>query len=359
MDTQQLNSKDGERGMIMILMAIAIVALIGAGSLAVDIGSALVTKSELQNVADASALAGTRQLAEHYEGCPQEISKTLGSTGCTPPGEQPPLTGIPAKAIEYASKNKAGGISISVANSGDVCLGHYIGGMSCPDLDKVRMVRVTSRRDGTSNGVLPTRLATVLGINNISVRATTSAALTPIGKLQGGQGGFPIAISKMWFDTHVCGAGDPIVLFPTDSTSCASWHTFDSKPSNAAKLRNQVDGIKNGTYSSPVTIAGKTFYEFIGGNAETACSNLRDLYMAKKVGAIMEANIPVYEGGCENANQAKLIIGFVKAQVKGVKCAPSPELQVTVECGIVGEEVGEGGGANDYGLLASSPSVVD
>lgn len=355
METENLNPKNGERGMILVLMATAIVALVAVGAFAVDIGSALVTKAELQNVADASALAATRELSEHYQKCPSDISGNLGDDKCG----QGPIVKIEGEAESYAGKNYAGGVSIDVSNEGDVCLGHYLGGVTCPDLNKVRMVRVTGRRDGTANGVLPTNLATVVGINDISVRASSAAALTPVGKLKGGKSEFPIAISKTWFDSHSCGQYDPIVLFPTSPDSCASWHTFDSKPSNAAKLRNQVDGIKNGTFSSPETIAGQTYYEFIGGNAETACSNLRDLYMAKKVGSIMEANIPVYDGACENANQAKLIIGFVKAHIKGVKCAPGPELQVTVECGILGGDIAEGGGGYDFGVLIDSPSIVD
>lgn len=355
MKTERFNPKNGERGMIAILMAVAIVALIGVGSLAVDIGSALVTKSELQNVADASALSATRALAEHYKKCPDDISGYLSSDKCG----LGPVIKIQAMAEKYASANTAAGVGISVATAGDVCFGHYLDGVTCPDLNKVRMVQVTSRRDGTANGVLPTKLATVLGITEISVRATTAAALTPVGKLKAGKGDFPIAISETWFDSHNCGSPDPIVLFPTSPTSCASWHTFDSHPANAAKLRRQIDGLTAGTYSSPETIAGQTYYQFIGGNAETACSNLRNLYIAKKVGAIMETNISVYEGGCENANQAMKIIGFVRAQVKGVKCAPQPELDVTVECGVVGEEIGQGNGEYDFGLLISSPKLVD
>jgi hypothetical protein len=45
------SARKGERGRIRVAIAIG---LIGAGSLAIDIGSALVTNSSLQNVADAA-----------------------------------------------------------------------------------------------------------------------------------------------------------------------------------------------------------------------------------------------------------------------------------------------------------------
>ncbi|MFN2377412.1 MAG: pilus assembly protein TadG-related protein [Candidatus Binatia bacterium] len=355
MDKNISVERNDERGAVMLLLAVALVGLIGVASLAVDIGMALVTKSELQNVADASTLAGTRELAEYYEKWPDCISQNL--TTCNP------ATGaglVRTKAKQYAALNKAGGVNI-VVDDADVCLGNYTinsGAINCPDMDKVRLARVTARRDGTSNGVLPTQLATVLGINTMSVRTTTAAALTPIGTMKTGTGDFPIGISTTWFDTHNCGNPDPITLFPTSDTSCAGWHTFTTSPSNASRIRNQVDGIRAGTFKSPVTIAGQTKYDFLGGNAETACSNLRDLYLAKKKGNIMEANIPVYQGGCENVKGLTLIVGFAKAHIYDVKCAPKPELQVTVECGVVGEEIGTGGGANDFGFLSKVPSMV-
>jgi hypothetical protein len=56
------SARKGERGAIKIQMAIAVIGLIGAGSLAIDIGSALHTSSYLQNVADASCLANTEHV---------------------------------------------------------------------------------------------------------------------------------------------------------------------------------------------------------------------------------------------------------------------------------------------------------
>lgn len=356
MDKKISVERNDERGAVMLLLAVALVGLIGVASLAVDIGMALVTKSELQNVADAATLAGARELAEFYKSKPDCISKNLSSdTNCSSA-----VTKVREKAKDYAELNKAGGVNI-VVDDADICLGHYSmsdGAITCPDMNKVRLAQITARRDGTTNGVMPTQLATVLGINTMAVRTTTAAALTPLGSLKTGKGDFPIAISTTWFDTHSCGNYDPIVLFPTSDSSCAGWHTFTEKPASASRLGAIVNGMISGGFQSPETIAGQTYYNFIGGNVESRCSNLLNLYNAKKKGAIMEARIPVYEGACENVNQAKKIVGFAKAHIKGIKCAPQPELQVTVECGVYGEEIGQGGGPNDYGSLSSIPSMV-
>src|SRR5690349_21309064 len=111
MEEARSAKREGEKGMIIILMAIAIVGLIGAGSLAIDIGSALVTKAELQNVADAASLASTRELAMLYKEKFASNSSfayknyTLSSTE---------KVRVQNKGIAFAAANKAGGMNIVV-----------------------------------------------------------------------------------------------------------------------------------------------------------------------------------------------------------------------------------------------------
>ena len=52
----------GQRGMILLALALALVALMGIGALAVDIGRMYVAKNELQTYVDSAALAATLQL---------------------------------------------------------------------------------------------------------------------------------------------------------------------------------------------------------------------------------------------------------------------------------------------------------
>ena len=51
-----------ERGAVAIMVALALVALIGFVGLALDLGKLYVVKSELQNSADSCALAAAREL---------------------------------------------------------------------------------------------------------------------------------------------------------------------------------------------------------------------------------------------------------------------------------------------------------
>src|SRR5436309_1131060 len=59
------------RGAVAVMVAVVLVVLLSFGALALDISNAMIARNELQNVADASALAGARQLGVIYQGLPQ------------------------------------------------------------------------------------------------------------------------------------------------------------------------------------------------------------------------------------------------------------------------------------------------
>ena len=56
-----------EKGVTLVFVALLIVVFISIAALAVDIGYLMVSKNELQNAADASALASTRELGSIYQ----------------------------------------------------------------------------------------------------------------------------------------------------------------------------------------------------------------------------------------------------------------------------------------------------
>jgi Flp pilus assembly protein TadG len=345
--------------MIAILMAIALVGLIGAGSLAIDIGSALVTKAELQNVADAGSLAATRQLAMVYKGLSVNTDyKTYTLTSGN-------IAAIKTKAQSLAAANKAGGISI-VVGSGDITTATYdikTGNITAATKG-VRAVQVVSRRDNTQNGRVQTQLARVLGINDIAIAARSTSALSALGSLKAGKGEFPIALDEDWWGSHNCATNEKLQFYPTSPNSCLGWHTFDSKPASAAKLKTIVKGIGNGSFQSPVTKAGETYYEFTGGTVSSALQDMEDLFVLKRTpqngSGTWTVNAPVYESsGCGNPNQARKIVGFTRIKLTTVKAPPSAKVEGDVECNVFDEgEVGSGGGASDFGVLVSTPGMI-
>jgi Flp pilus assembly protein TadG len=349
-------SREGERGAIAILMALALVGLIGAASLAVDIGSALVTKTELQNVADASSLAATREVALIYKGLSANTDyKTYTMTSAN-------IAAIKSKAATFAAANKAAGLSIGLASADTITATYDVKtGNITPSTTGVRAVRVVSRRDETQNGRVQTALAGVLGINEIGITAQSTAAISALGSLKAGKGEFPIALDEDWWKSHSCGTNETLQFYPTSPNSCLGWHTFDSKPASAAKLKNIVKGIGDGSFQSPETIAGETYYEFTGGTISSALQDLEDLFKLKRSGGSWTVNAPVYESNnCVNPNQQRKIVGFTRVRLTEVKAPPNAKIEGDVECGIYNDdELGDGGGPGDYGVLVGTPGMIE
>jgi hypothetical protein len=337
-------------------MAFALVGLIGAASLAVDIGSALVTKTELQNVADAGSLAAAREVALIYKALPVNTDyKTYTMTSSD-------LAAIKGKAATFAAANKAAGVSIGLANADTITATYDIKtGDITPSTTGVRAVRVIGRRDETQNGRVQTALASVLGINDIGISAQSTAAISALGSLKSGKGEFPVALDEDWWASHNCGTNEKLQFYPTSPNSCLGWHTFDSNPASAQKLRSIVEGIENGTFQSPETIAGETYYQFIGGTVSSALQDLEDLFKAKRSGGSWTVNAPVYESNnCVNPNQQRKIVGFTRIRLTDVKAPPNARVEGDVECGVFNDdEIGDGGGPGDFGVLVGTPGMIE
>ncbi|TSK09030.1 MAG: hypothetical protein FPO08_06960 [Geobacter sp.] len=99
MDANRRVIKTDRRGFAIVYLALMIVVLVGFVSLAVDLGYMYLTKGQLQNAADAAALAGA--------------AMNLGDS-----------TAVKQKAIEFAAKNKAAGDDVAVTE-GDVTIGNW------------------------------------------------------------------------------------------------------------------------------------------------------------------------------------------------------------------------------------------
>lgn len=348
---QEIISKTEDQcGATAILVALVMIPLLGFTALSVDIGYGLATKNELQNIADATALAATRQLGAIYETMTYEEQQTYVCEGAT----------IVSIVQELASKNRAAGMNI-VINDTDVIIGRWDGSSYSlqPTLAQPDAVRVLARRDGGSNGPIMTFFARIFGIDNINVSAFATAALT--GQSTAGPGGLdlPVGISKKWFERpEFC--NQPIQFSPTGTLEgCAGWSTFDSWPANSSKLRNILEGMTDGTITSPQTVVGETSFAFIGGDVASAFEEMQALYDANKDPdtGFWEVLVPVYESDdCSNPTGSVAIIGFATAIITAVEGPPSKTIQAQVICENI--EPGRGSGG-DYGTMGSIPGLVE
>ena len=242
----------GQRGATAVIVAIVFVLFLGFAALAIDVGYLFATRNELQNVADAAALAATRKLGTIYQALSYQEQSTYV---CNP-------STIIATAKAVASKNWAGGTENVTINDADVIIGCWDGNSVTPTLSQPDAVRVIARKDGSANGPITTFFAGILGIDSVGLWMDATAALTGQSTTEPGELELPIGISSYFYlPGNFC--NDFIKFSPTnDPDSCSGWSAYTENP-NDATVRKILDGL----ITSPATQTWEppTIFNFIGG----------------------------------------------------------------------------------------------
>jgi Flp pilus assembly protein TadG len=347
-----ITSLKNEQGAVAAMTAILLLVLLASAAAAIDIGHALVARGELQNAADAGALAGTRRLSQVYQGMPTAAQQTYTLTG----GDQ---AAIVAAVQTAGAANKAAGVSLSIS-SADIAIGIWNSSTltHTPTVAQPKSVRVTARRDGAANGPISTFLASVVGLSSVNVSATATADLTPVSAAAPGQLDAPFGISTFYFGTYGC--GDSIKFYPNDGTpqACSAWTSFDQN-ANANNLKDIVDGLRNGSYTSPGVAPGNTL-NFTNGNLASVFPKLQQLYNAKKdANGNWDAFIPVYDSPSCASNQnsgALPVVGFAEVRINNVQGAPNFLITANVLCQIF--QGNTAGGGPPYGVFSTIPGLV-
>jgi Flp pilus assembly protein TadG len=229
-----------QTGAVAVTVAILMFALVGFAALAIDIGYLLVTRNELQNVADAAALAAAGTLGNNYRGMTraEQLDYDCASSVIYPCSE------IIEVAQQVGLANRAAGVNISILEN-EVEIGLWDAGATPPFSTSTvhpNAVRVTARRDETSNSSITTFLAGVIGVDTLAVSAFATAALTPQSTVEEGELELPVGISREWIDGNPEFCNDRIRFSPTNSTdSCAGWTSWTYDPPNDNKLREILD----------------------------------------------------------------------------------------------------------------------
>lgn len=347
-----------DRGAVALIVGIAMLILLGFAALAVDIGYVMVTRNELQNTADAAALAATRQLGVLYEGLTYQDQLAYV---CDP-------AAIIPVAQETAQSNRAGGRNIAV-NSADVTIGQWDAQTKTltPTLNHPNAVEVIVRRDGQGNGPITTFFARAFGRSTVDLTSRATAALTSLSITGPGELGTPVGISKAWFRTGFC--DQPIKFYPTGTLEgCAGWHTYDSSTHSNNQLRQILQGLNADTYQSPEAWAGATEFNFTGGTlGQQAFSDFETLFHTRRVlndGRLDNDTDPntwttavvVYDvDDCSNPQNELLIVGFATVTITQVIGPPTMTIEAKVICENI--EPGRGGGTN-YGTMGTIPGLV-
>jgi Flp pilus assembly protein TadG len=171
--TRAFRDKSGRRGAVAVLIAILLVPLLGLLAFGIDAGWIALTKTELQNAADAAALAGAGQLMNGYVlyNLPGETNQAgILNTA---------KTNAIAQAKLVATRNGAGAVKALVLNDADVEFGFTDAQGAYSTLAQhggyPNTVKVVLRRDNSANTPLTLFFGRIVGMNSTTVSATAAA----------------------------------------------------------------------------------------------------------------------------------------------------------------------------------------
>jgi hypothetical protein len=358
------------RGTILLVVGLSLTFMIGFIALAVDIGHVMVTKNELQNTADAAALAGTRALGKKYEPMtPLEQTAYV----CDPVADN--IVGV---VQDVAGQNEAGHTPIVIMDDEievgiwDADAKTFAKGYNQPDA-----VRIKARKDALQNAPIATFFARIFGIDTVDVSATATAALTALSTANVADLELPVGISKVWLDGSFC--NKDIHFYPTDS--CAGWTDFQTKKGSYDPEDKSVSNpdildllhdirLRKLPYPGmpPQVISNSTQLPFTGGTlSNPTFAEMEALFNSRKTCCDESGNfywdtlVLVYErlgdttSQCGNPNDTYTIVGFVTIRLTEVIDAAGKYLKANVECDRVKQ--GRGGGGK-YGTKGSIPNLV-
>ncbi len=355
-----LRANEGQQGAIAVVVAAFMGVLVPVAALVIDIGSAAVAKHRLRNLADAAALAGSRQLGWSAE-----------SGSLTSAANQAHLQAV---AQGIATKNRIGSQPVMVqvlVGAWDATAHTFSGGALYPNAVAV-----------SGETAVPTFLGGMVGVNTITVSARSTAALTPLGQLAAGALSLPMGIARAWFAdtgwqnkrfTVTSGSksgkdkdrdrekGDDKGTNKGNQNgrdqggTCIGWTTFTASPASTGQVQGILQQLRAGTFKSPVAEAGQSTFQFTGDDIGDAFADLQSLYDARKNPKTGQWStvVPVYnKHDCQAPKGSLAIVGFATVVIAQQKDALT---------GVVSKHAvqrGRGGGP-DFGTLGSLPSLVN
>jgi len=242
-----------QRGAVAIIAAIFLLAMLGIGAFAIDIGRWFVVKNELQNAADAAALAGAGYL-------------------------NPPLPSGPNWAAAETEGRNA--VSLNASDKLELSPGDAVAGYwnysnpgfdsdkgKTPGANELPALRVTVERSANANasmGPVAMTFGRIFGTNTMDVSATATAVsdLAPSMAAAGTMAPFAIsscmfeASSEVWDPVAQAPIGDPPKKFiiasgaannnhcepgAGETCHCGQWASSDSdNPNSANAMRNRI-----------------------------------------------------------------------------------------------------------------------
>ena len=340
-----------ERAGIAAMAAIMLTVMVGMIGAVVDLGLLYATKNELQNAADAAALAGAATLVTHDQ------DRNVMA--------QPDMAVTSAQQVSLA--NQALGVNLQLRLE-DITLGlwvepnqdfdpDHIGPSSDPDY--LSACRVVVRRDNLANSPVDTIFAGAVGFSVVNVTAVSTAHLGYAGSVSEGMVDLPIAVK----DDALTSGGGPncgqAISFHSENAENAEWTSFFTWPANNPNVRDYVDGSRE----TPALKVGDEINVINGNLSNNTFNALADRFESE--GSDLDGDgsvdawqvlLPVMSGDTSGACSAT-VVGFAHVLITGVRNAPYKDILGVLQCGLVVPGSSTGGG--NFGSRAATPKLVE
>ena len=375
----------------MITVLVALVALLGASALAIDVGLLWAARTQLQNTADAAALAAAANLID-------------------PAAPAVTLSAAETAGVEQAAQNAAVGAASVQLDPDDLSFGRWDvatrqldTSADLTDPEQVTGVEAVARLDGSANDPVPSFMARILGRDSFDVTCRATAYLGYAGRVGPGEVDLPIVIDCCKLrgadcDQDYCEtitasppnpcsldapqAGDGLVScleFHNTAEQNACWTVFDGDHAsvNSADLR---DIVADGT-TTEVGVEDSVYID--NGDKTPVIADIHDRFQGD--GAFSDhpdgvdryspfdgtedswvVGFPVVE--CQGdthcaTGSAADIVGFVCFEIREVKVVPDkiirgrflcPSDPLFDECDLGPTRTG----GDDFGMRAQIPVLV-
>jgi Flp pilus assembly protein TadG len=252
-----------QSGSVAVIFAVCLTVMLGIAAVVIDLGHAFVVKREVQQAAEAGALAGARALAldpAKANGLATSLNWSYGKTQATNAVKQNYANGATLSNFNTDSdlaKVQSGYWDMHwTSATAPANLNGYLdpAGYAPDTTHEIPAVKVTlaQNQDG-SGGTAPTNtyFASVLGVGSMTVKGSAVAILPSITKTLN-TSCFPFAIPKAYADAHW--SDDPPTSFTVGSvqhdSSGGQWTSLGSTDNAAAYIDSLIMGTETPAYIS-------------------------------------------------------------------------------------------------------------
>ena len=335
----------GSRGAMAAMVALCLTALVGLTGAAVDLGLLASARSELQNAADAAALAGAGTMIYF-----------ASSSDFTPQT----AVGL-ATAQQVCLANQAEGVSLSLRTE-DVTIGYWdteagafdSAKTGSSDPDDITGFQAVVRRDSVANGPVETFFAGMVGLGSVELSAVSTAFLGWSGRVDPATVDLPLAIHASALQS----AGSPdcgtSLLFNNENDETAEWTSFFTWPTNDNTVRDYLGGDSQ----TPEIAVGDQLNVINGNLSVTTMNAMQARFQAEGVDNdgdgspdAWEVVVPVVAPG--SSSTVSTVSGFATLVLTEID-ASHAVFYLQCDRAILGSNTGGG----DYGTRATLPSLI-